>query len=302
MNPNPYLKKLGFSDNDRVVILHADDIGMCQASVAAYQELINFGLLSSAATMVPCGWFPATAVYCQTHQSAHPHIDMGVHLTLTSEWDGYRWGPVSTRNPESGLMDEAGYFYARTKPARDHARPDAVRQEIETQIERALAAGIDVTHIDSHMGSIFHPPLIPAYFETARKYRIPALSLRAQAMKQHWMGGDLSAPELAYVEKLEADGFPLMDEIEGMSLDKPEDRLVEARERLAGLPIGLSYFIVHPSIDTPELREIAPDWRCRVADYELFTSEAWRKTVEESGVKVVGWRAVRDVMRAGMGA
>ena len=110
MLPNPVLKKLGFGDCDRLVIIHADDIGMCQASLAAYGDLVEFGLVSAASTMVPCSWFAATAQFCREYPGAG--VDMGVHVTLTSEYDGYRWGPVSTRDPASGLLDQAGAFHA----------------------------------------------------------------------------------------------------------------------------------------------------------------------------------------------
>ena len=109
MSTNPFLKKLGFAADARVVIIHTDDIGMCQASVGAFRDLIDFGLISSAAVMVPCPWFPEVAALCRSR----PGIDMGVHLTLNSEWDSYRWGPISTRDPASGLLDEEGYFYRR---------------------------------------------------------------------------------------------------------------------------------------------------------------------------------------------
>ncbi len=104
MTTNPFLKKLGFSDNDRAVIIHTDDIGMCHASVQAFKDLWAFGTISSGATMVPCPWFPAVAQMCREN----PDMDMGVHATLNAEWESYRWGPVSTRDASSGLMDEIG--------------------------------------------------------------------------------------------------------------------------------------------------------------------------------------------------
>ena len=299
MSTNPLLAKLGLSSNDRAVIFHADDIGMCHAAQMAYEELIAVGSISSAATMVPCGWYPATAVYCRENQANQPHIDMGVHVTLTSEWVGtYRWGPISTRERSSGLMDEQGYFYAETVPAQENMEPDAVKIEIEAQIHRALADGIDVTHIDSHMGSIFHAKFLPAYFDLAQKYQIPALAIRPDAIQGSWGEPDGSPEMLAEWQELEDNGFPMLDCIEGMSLDQPKNRIEEAKQRLYGLPPGVSYFIIHPSIDTAELRTIAPDWENRVADYELFRSDEWQKTVEESGVKVIGWRVLRDLMRA----
>ena len=128
---NPFLKKMGFADDDRVVIFHADDIGMCRSANVAYQELIEAGPLSSGSVMVPCPWFPAAADYCRRH----PQADMGVHLTLTCEWDGYRWGPLSTGDPASGLLDDEGYFDRSTAEAQDHAQPEAVTLEIKAQVE-----------------------------------------------------------------------------------------------------------------------------------------------------------------------
>jgi len=298
MTANPLLKKLGLSDNDRVVIFHMDDIGMCHSSYAAYLELIEFGLISSAATMVPCGWFPATAVFCQENQSTKP-IDMGVHATLTSEWSNYRWGPVAPITSESGLLDDEGYFYRDTASMQQHAQVESVQQELTAQVERALAAGIDVTHIDSHMGSIFHPQFLPTYLQVAQSYQLPALLLRPETTKEfmHDFGQEAADFALKQLQALEDANFPLLDRLVGMPLDRHENRIEDAKHILGELPAGVHYFLSHPSLDTPELRAIAPDWRSRVGDYELFMSETWRKEVERSGVKVVGWRELRDMMR-----
>jgi chitin disaccharide deacetylase len=177
MTPNPFLKKLGYSDTDRLVIIHTDDIGMCHASVQAFRDLWAFGMISSAAVMVPCSWFPSVAQMCRQN----PEIDMGVHATLNSEWDSYRWGPVSTRETGSGLLDEAGYFHQWHQAVYDNARPEAVAAEVNAQIERALAAGIDVTHVDSHMGTIMNSLFIQWYVEAAAGRLLPSLLLRTDA-------------------------------------------------------------------------------------------------------------------------
>src|SRR5215207_9167184 len=119
MTPNPALRRLGFADSDRVAIIHADDIGMCQASITAFADLSAFGLISSGAVMVPCAWFPSAAAASR----ARPDDDLGVHLTLTCEWDACRWGPISTRDPESGLIDAEGYFYRTTELAHAYGQP-----------------------------------------------------------------------------------------------------------------------------------------------------------------------------------
>ncbi|MCI0396083.1 MAG: polysaccharide deacetylase family protein [Chloroflexi bacterium] len=296
MPPNPALRKLGLSDNDRVVIFHADDIGCCQASLSAYADMVAFGLLSSAATMVPCAWFPATAAF---YRSRQPALDIGVHLTLNSEWSGMRWGPIASRDPATGLLDKEGYFYRTEEEFQSRADLAAVHRELQAQIEQALASGLDITHIDSHMLALFHPRFLPVYFDLARAYRTPAFMLRADEARLRQMGYDAEPAAVVanLIQAAEADGLPLLDHVYFMSLDKHEDRLEEARQALEQIPAGITYFIVHPAHDTPELRAMAPDWRSRVADCELFTSEAWRGAVREAGVHVIGYRPLRELMR-----
>lgn len=297
MKANPVLKKLGLSGDDRAVIIHADDVGMCQASLAAYTDLVDFGLVSAASVMVPCPWFPATAAVCRDNPGK---VDMGVHLTLTSEWDGYRWGPVSTRDVASGLVDEDGYFYASTEAAQAKGEPGAVGREIKAQVEHALAAEIDVTHIDSHMGTVFHPLYLGAYVEVALQHGIPPLLLRKDQTELRELGIDAEAAALFadQLRMLEAQGLPLLDDLYQMPLDQPDDRLQQVKAVFEGLQTGITYLLIHPAKDTPELRGITPDWPSRVADYETFTSEALRTFVQEEGIHVLGWRALREVMRA----
>lgn len=296
MTPNPILTRLGLTSNERAIILHADDIGMCQSSVAAYADLLTFGLVSSAAVMVPCPWFPAATALCR-QRASHPRLDVGVHLTLNSEWSQYRWGPISTRRPASGLLDAEGYFHHRAKAVHDYADLSALETELAAQIDRALALGVDVTHIDSHMLTLFHPRLAPIYLALGRAYRLPVFMLRSAGM-QKWFGSqNVSAAELEALEALEDGGAILFDSLFVPPLDQHENRLDVAHQALHDLGPGLHYFAFHPCHDTPELRAMAPDWRCRIADYELFTSDLWRQAIEQSGVKVIGYRVLRDLMR-----
>src|SRR5438270_361375 len=127
---NPILQELGFLPNDRVVVVHADDIGMCHSTVPAIDELMAFGLVTSASAMVPCPWFLEVAAWHQRN----PQFDLGIHLTLTSEWDRYRWGPISTRAESSGLLDDQGYFHRTTLAVRRLAQREAVGLELRRQI------------------------------------------------------------------------------------------------------------------------------------------------------------------------
>ncbi len=296
MTPNPALRRLGFAGSDRVAIIHADDIGMCQASVTAFADLAGFGLASSGAVMVPCAWFPAAAVGSR----AKPDADLGVHLTLTCEWDAYRWGPISTRDPESGMIDAEGYFYRSTELAQTHGQPEDVARELAAQIERALAAGMRPTHVDTHMGSVFSAAFLPAYLDVARRYRLAPMFFRDDEAGWQARGADAeTAIIMAQLSRqLEDAGVPLIDNIAMMPLDAPDDRIGQAKCMFETLPPGLTHFILHPSHDTPELRAFAADWPSRVADLQAFMSEELRTHVRDIGIQVIGYRALQELMPA----
>ena len=297
MKPNAYVQKLGYSETDRLVIIHTDDIGMCHASVQAFWDLWAFGTITSGATMVPCPWFPAVAQMCRDN----PAIDMGVHATLNAEWESYRWGPVSTRESGSGLMDGTGYFHQWHQAVYDHASPEEVEKEVNAQIERALGAGIDATHVDSHMGTIMNPLFIQSYIQAASSRLLPSMLPRLNAKGIEMMGVG-EQERLAYMpimEMLESMGLPMVDGLLSMPLNEPSKakQMEIARELLGDLPQGITHFILHPSIDTPELRAIAPDWESRVANYSVFMSDELKKLLEQEGFRLIGYRALREAMR-----
>ena len=292
--PNPILKKLGFSDHDRVVIIHTDDIGMCQASVQAFTDLWEFGTISSGAVMMPCPWAPAAAELCRNN----PGIDMGVHATLTSEWNNYRWGPLSTRDPGSGLMDSDGYLFHSSEEVFQNADPDSVLVELTLQIQRALEWGIDVSHMDTHMGSILQPQLISSYLQAGFTNRIPLMMVRGDANFLISMGATPDDVD-GYMElatMLEEQGIPLIDHITFMPLDQPEDQIDIARKQLQECPPGITHFILHPSIDSPEIRDIADDWQSRVENYKAFMSKDIKDFINNSGIQVIGYRKLRELI------
>jgi predicted glycoside hydrolase/deacetylase ChbG (UPF0249 family) len=295
MQPNPILRELGFSEADRVVIIHADDIGMCQAGVAAMDDLWNAGIVSSMAAMAVAPWFPAAAQYCR----AHPAADMGLHFTVNCEWDSYRWGPIASRLRAGGLLDEEGYFPRRSETVQRNGKAAAVRAELTAQIKRAQTAGIDLTHVDSHMGTVWHPKFLPDYVRIPERHGLPSFLLRMDGETAAGWGFDrrTAAAMARLSEKYRALGMALFDRIFVMPLESSEDRVGTAQRALAELGPGLSYFLLHPACDTPELRAIAPDWRARVADYRAFTSRELREFVRGSGIRVIGWRVLRDLMR-----
>jgi chitin disaccharide deacetylase len=276
------------SNAERFVVLHADDVGMCEATVSAYRELLGSDVPIPASTMVPCGWFPAAAALCR----AHPEADMGVHLTLTSEWDAYRWGPISTRDPASGLLDAEGCFPRTVAPVVRGAKCSAVRTELEAQLDRALAAGIDVTHLDCHMAVLFNDTLAPDYVELARKRRLPIFNARWDRRLLESIGVDSAT--------LEPDpDFPAFDRAWMSPLDRPdEDPFERVRRKIGALPIGLTQLIFHPATDGVELRAIAPDHRARVADLAVLRSDKLAGWLREEGIEAVSYKRLREVVHA----
>jgi hypothetical protein len=297
MSINPMMEKLGFSNNDRAVIIHTDDIGMCHASVQAFKDLWQFGTITSGAVMVPCAWFPAVAQMCREN----PEMDMGVHATLNSEWDVYRWRPLSTHDQASGLLDADGYFHQWHQAVYDNAKVEAVDLEVNTQIERALSAGIDVTHVDSHMGTIMSPLFIQSYIRAAASRLLPNMLPRLDAEGIGMMGAG-EEERIAYapiMQQLEMMGVPMVNGILGMPLEHGDDHITVAKKLFDEVPVGITHFILHPSIDTAELRAIAPDWRARVANYNAFMSDDLKQFIEQEDIKLIGYRQIRDAMRNG---
>jgi len=296
MKPNPLLKKLGYADTDRLVIIHTDDIGMCHASVQAFKDLWSVGGVTSGAVMTPCAWFPAVAKMCREN----PDMDMGVHATLNAEWESYRWGPVSDVGAGSGLRDEAGYFHDDPDNTSKLASVEDVEKEVNAQIEMALKAGIDVTHVDSHMGAIMHPKFIQTYIQAAGSRALPNMLPRLDAMGIEVMG-IREADRVAYapiMEMLEGIGVPTLNGILSMPLDQPNGQMEVAKQLLGNLPVGITHFILHPSIDTPELRNICPDWQARVANYSAFMSDELKKFMESENINLIGYRQIRNAMRS----
>lgn len=286
---NPFLHRLGFAPGERVVIVHADDVGLCPATVAAFRELALAGAVSSGSLMVPCPAFAEAAAFCRDN----PEVDAGVHLTLTCERESRRWGPVSAAGVTGSLLDEEGFFPRRREPVGERADPDAAAEEMRAQLDCALTAGVAVTHLDTHMFAALQPRLLPAYLGLARERRLPALLWRPRPDRSWLEEGEAT---LSHVAAWEEAGFPVMDHVDFLPLGRLEDRWEQARAVFDALPPGLTCFIVHPACDDPELRETAPDWRARVADWELLRSGRPAEYLRAHGIQVTGYRELRDAL------
>lgn len=284
MRHNPILRKLGFSASDRVAIIHADDIGMCYATVPAFFELAAAGPVSAGSVMVPCPGFQAAAAWWH----CFPETDLGVHLTLTSEWENNRWRPLSACDFASGLVDDSGCFY-QSPALMSQPDPKAALEEMRAQVQRACNAGIEVTHIDCHMFAMLAGELADAYVDLGFEAGLPVLMTRQPA----W----IEILTAAAIDGWEERGMPVFDHLRELPLNPAPEALLEmVKATFNELPPGLTYLIMHPALDTPELRASVSDWRERVANYEVFRSAQLHDHVRRTGIQVIGWRPIQRLL------
>jgi len=291
------LELLGYAPDDRVLIIHADDVGFSHASNAAAFEAMTRGSLTCASTLVPAPWFMETAKL----QRQHPGADVGVHMTLTAEYETYRWrsltGRPSLHAPDGGMWRDVASVVA-------HVSSDDARAELRAQVEHALACGIDVTHLDTHMGAVIHPKYLEPYVDLAVEFKLPIFFIRPSDRRLDALG-DGAAAYAGQLRRLEALGWPLLDQAIHRTLGEiaPEDKDARFREIFADLRPGLTHFLVHPAKGGDELDAMTPvDCRHRAKEGELFVRRDLRDYCESLGIKLTGYREIRDRLRASLKA
>lgn len=280
-------ERLGHPAGSRLLIVNADDFGMCHAENRATVEGLELGAYSSSTIMVPCPWFAEAADYGRTH----PEADLGVHLTQTSEWQTLRWGPVAGRPAVPSLVDDRGHFHRDVASVYRHASLADVERECRAQIDQALAAGIDVTHLDSHMGTMqldvrYHE----IYVRLAAEYRVP-LRVVPRVMLER-SGFESIAALIDELGVLMPDAF---------YFDGPPEPAATAEfwnARFESLLPGVTEVLLHAGQDDPELRACCPAWEQRVADHQFFTAASTQRRLRDLGISLVGYRALRQAQRA----
>lgn len=291
----PLAARLGFDPGERIAIVHCDDIGMCHAANVGAFEALDRGPATCGSVMVPCPWFPEAAAMAREREG----IDLGVHLTLTSEWPGYRWGPVTGAAHVPSLVTGDGCFPRTTAEALANADPNEVEIELRAQVERALAAGIDVTHLDAHMGTALMPPFIEIYAQLALEFRLPVFAIRPDASVLAALGGSAAGDTFGPIlDRFEASGGPILDAMDANSLHfEPGQGAAHNAKRLAGLPAGISYLICHPARGGEELDAIAPEAHCREFERTFYGGAAGAEALAAEGIRTLGMRPLRDLMR-----
>ncbi len=279
-------ERLGYAADSKLLIVHADDLAVAHSVDTASFDALNKNAVTSASIMVPCAWLTEVASYAKDH----PDADLGLHLTLTSEWKVDRWGSVESKDKVASLFDPSGYLWPETAPAATNVKPQEAEREIRAQIEHAITLGIHPTHLDSHMGVLFSTPeLFSVYVKVAHEYKLPFLAVR--------------------LPNIPAQFFSVLSEkdviLDAVVMANPAVHASEWRDfyinAVKNLKPGLTEMIVHLGHDDAELQAVTLDhpdygsaWRQR--DFDLVTGSEFKKALEENHVILVKWKDLKKLV------
>ncbi|MCE4562797.1 polysaccharide deacetylase family protein [Maribellus sp. CM-23] len=284
-------EKLGFPKGKKVLLLHCDDAGMCEEANIAVQAYVLKGDITSAAVMMPCPDAEEMVEWAKTH----PQADIGVHLTLTSEWKTYRWGPLTQAEKVPGLIDPQGKMWPEVRDVVTHASPNEVEIEIRAQIDKMIELGHRPSHIDTHMGTLYgSAEYVRVFMKIAEEYGIPANAI------------DLSDPEVvAYYKKA---GYPITDDVIDIlkeyrlpKLDNfssvPSGKTYEEKrdnffKLVQSLKPGLTEIIFHPSIVTDNMKTITNSWQQRGWEAEMFSDPVVKQFFADNNIELTNWTGI----------
>jgi len=290
---NTNVGKLGFPAGTKVLLMHCDDAGMCEEANIAVSNYFITGDIRSAAVMIPCPYAEAMVQWAKTQGSP----DLGVHLTLTSEWKTWRWGTVADSVNVPGLIDPEGKMWHDVPDVLMHATAEEVETEVRAQINKVLGMGFRPTHIDTHMGTLYGSiDYLKVFLKIAKEYNLPANAI------------DLSDPAIA--ENFRKEGYPITTEVVDLLNEYPLPKLdnfssvpngksyEEKRENffalVSSLKPGLTEIIFHPSVETDNLKTITNSWQQRVWEAELFSDPLVKKFFEDNGIVLITWKEIME--------
>ena len=294
--PANWAERLGYPGGKKIIMLHSDDAGMCEEANIATQEYLIKGHIQSAAAMPPCPAFEDMIEWAK----AHPDMDVGLHLTHTSEWKTYRWTSVTPSEEVPGLIDEEGMLWRRVIDVAKNASAEEVEKEIRAQIEKSLAMGYRPDHIDTHMGTLYaRPDYAKAFLKVAMEYGIPANAI------------DLSDPDVVAVFKQQ--GYPINEEMIGFmesytlpkldfftsapKADTYEEKKAVFKKLIKSLKPGLTEIIFHPSVETEQLKSITGSWQQRVWEAKMFSDEDMIQFFKDEGLVFTNWKEIMQRFR-----
>ncbi len=277
----------------RYVIIHADDAGMSHSVNMATIAGLESGVVTSASIMVPCAWFTEFAKYAKEN----PQHDYGIHLTLTSEWNFYRWGPVTSKDKVPSLVDEDGYLWDNSRLVAENVKAEEVEIELRAQIDRAKKFGVPLSHLDTHMGSLFsRPDLVKVYVKLGLEYDLPVLFLKniPAAIGKEYPGLAAGTDEL--VELLKKKNLPLIDSVLQFYGGKThEQRKMNYMNALRDMGPGVNELIIHCGYDNEELRAITNSAARRNGDRIIFSSAETAAFLKSNNIKLLSWKQFRKM-------
>ena len=281
-------ERLGYKPSDKILIVNGDDAGMCHSANLATIEALEQGHMRTATIMVPCPWSPEIAAYAKSH----PEKDFGIHLTHTSEWSKYRWGPVAPREQVAGLVDPAGYLWPEIPDVYAHATAEQALIEGRAQVKRALAAGVDVTHLDSHMGTLqYNPEYMKSYLQLAVEFDLPLRMASQETLAR------MGHPELRAMfaaKGIVSPDYFVFDELKNEK-DGVRDFWLGV---VKNLKPGVTELYIHAGLPNDELKAITGSWSTRAQEYEVFTHDPeMKRLIADQKIILLGYRPLRDLQR-----
>jgi predicted glycoside hydrolase/deacetylase ChbG (UPF0249 family) len=321
-----YAEKLGWPKGARVLILHVDDAGMSHDSDEGVETATSAGVSTSTSVMMPCPWVPEIVAYIKTH----PQLDAGLHLTLTSEWEHYRWGPLAGKTNVPGLTDQQGDLYPTVEAVYLHATAEEVDKEIRAQLDRALRMGFKPTHLDSHMGTLFaKEAFLEKYLKLGIEKQIPVMfpggddnfyrseakaAAIAELKRQGKYKDGMAIPEDPALAKAKAigqmlwkNGLPVLDDLHNSSYDwkMPDiDHKTDAEiqkwytdhyiESIGRLSPGLTMVIMHCTQPSPLFKFITSTGQQRKGDLLAMTDPRLKAFLQKNGFILTTWREVME--------
>jgi len=287
-----YAERLGWPAGTKVVLFHVDDAGMSYDSNRGTIQALEGGVATSTSIMMPCPWVPQFAAYLKEH----PQVDAGVHLTLNAEWKNYRWGPVAGKPAVPGLVDQQGCLWGSVLEVVNHASPDEFETEIRAQVDKALAMGIQPTHLDSHMGTCFEQPFTERYVKVGIEKQIPILAIGGHMQYLGAEFGQFKPLIQLLAEKVWKAGLPVIDDLVRQPTrgETYEQRKAELFQLLSDMKPGVTQIIVHCTAPTDVFQHISSSGKAREAELRLMTDPEVRAFIKDKGIVLTTWRELKQ--------
>jgi hypothetical protein len=283
------VQKLGFSSDTKLLIIHADDAGLCHSENIATLQALQNGSINSCSIMPPCPWFYEMVQFA----NENPQFDCGIHLTLTCEWQTYKWGPVADLEKVPSLLDENGFFHGKRNVFVSKCVLSEVEIELRAQIEKALHLGLQATHLDCHMFTLgLNQELKKLYQKLGKEYNLPVL------LHEKLISDFGSNPK----KILKPEDFCVDAVFYGDFIDFEKNTLIDFYGNvLDTMQSGLNIILIHPAFDNEEMQAVAIDhpnfgseWR--QMDFDFFTSETCKEKLKSNNIQLITWREIKEIL------